>query len=170
MYCPNCSVEAQGNQKFCRSCGMGLRAVAQMVVAQSNPTKSKQCDGVGSFRGWQRGMIIWGAGIMLGAVALGSTIKVLSKDHIQIAGEFTPYLSAITLLICFLGMAMVCYPVLKGFARQRPDLILPDAQPTITLRPDRLAAEPSSITEKTTDFMEAKTVMATPPRSVSTTE
>ena len=28
MYCPNCSSEATTEQKFCRSCGMELPAVA----------------------------------------------------------------------------------------------------------------------------------------------
>jgi len=149
---------------------MELRAVAQLVDAQSNLASAEEYKSVGSFRGWQRGMIIWGASITLVAVALGSAIKVLSKDHIQIAGEFTPYLSAITLLICFLGIAMMCYPLLRGFARQRTDRILPKAQPTINLTPDRLSREPSSVTEKTTDFMEAKTVLTPPQHSVSTTE
>jgi zinc-ribbon domain len=32
MYCPACGTEASTDQKFCRSCGMGLQMVFQLVV------------------------------------------------------------------------------------------------------------------------------------------
>ena len=34
MHCPGCGAEAQLTQKFCRSCGLGLEKVPQLVAEQ----------------------------------------------------------------------------------------------------------------------------------------
>ena len=39
MYCPNCGNKNSEQQKFCRSCGLGLEKVAQSLVEQL-PTKA----------------------------------------------------------------------------------------------------------------------------------
>ena len=38
MYCPNCGNQNSADQKFCRSCGLGLQKVAQTITEQL-PTK-----------------------------------------------------------------------------------------------------------------------------------
>jgi len=38
MYCPNCGNKSSTDQRFCRSCGLGLEKVAQTLVEQL-PTK-----------------------------------------------------------------------------------------------------------------------------------
>ena len=39
MYCPNCGNKNSEQQKFCRSCGLGLEKVAQSLIEQL-PTKA----------------------------------------------------------------------------------------------------------------------------------
>ena len=39
MYCPNCGNTNSEDQKFCRSCGLGLEKVAQSLIEQ-RPTKA----------------------------------------------------------------------------------------------------------------------------------
>src|SRR5215510_16254089 len=40
MYCPNCGTSTSLEQKFCRSCGMNLLPVSQMLVA--NPAQADE--------------------------------------------------------------------------------------------------------------------------------
>src|SRR3977135_2243644 len=95
MYCPNCSAEAPQEQKFCRSCGFELDAVASLISDQTNiakPQTPKQ-----TLSGRERAMLIWGMILSLTALAAGSSLKILWNEHIQVAGEFSPYLVPIKL-------------------------------------------------------------------------
>ena len=38
MYCPNCGNQNSADQKFCRSCGLGLQKVVQ-TLSEQLPTK-----------------------------------------------------------------------------------------------------------------------------------
>src|SRR5215210_1127554 len=102
MYCPNCAAAAKTDQKFCRSCGMELQAVGQLVDAQTD-IKKPEPDKV-LFSARQRAMVIWGLILTLAAVFFGSSVKLLGKENIQLAGDFTPYLMVVNLLLVFLGM------------------------------------------------------------------
>src|SRR6185436_5001495 len=98
MYCPNCAAEAKTDQKFCRSCGMEMQGVAELIGAQTNIAKP-DCE-KGPFKhGRHRAMLVWGMILTLVAVFFGSSLKLLGKEHIQVAGEFTPYLMVITMLV-----------------------------------------------------------------------
>ena len=149
MYCPNCSAEASTEQKFCRSCGMELQAVAGLIKDQSPMVQPERAQkAAANFKA----MVIWGFIIMFGAVAVGASLKILSKENIQPLGAATPYVSVIALIAAFLGMALLCYPFLaqtwiKPLSR-KPAFDKP--KPTIKLLPD----EQPSITEQTTEFLE----------------
>ena len=154
MYCPNCSTEASAEQKFCRSCGMELQAVAELISGQANiakPEKSKEVQRS------QRAMLIWGMCMTFGGVAAGSSLKVLGREHIQVAGEFTPYLMVLALLICFAGMGLMCYPFLQGKSGKprSQKTTAPTSEPTIRLSPELLAEEQPTVTEHTTAFLES---------------
>ena len=154
MYCPNCSSEASTDQKFCRSCGMELQAVAELIRDQSPALKCART-GEAIFP-WQRTMLVWGFVAMLVGVAVGAGLKVLAKENIHLLGTVTPYVSVIAMLVALLGIGLMCYPFLqavfvkpnKGSRSSKP----PEA--TTDLRTDLLNAAPASIAEHTTEFLE----------------
>jgi chaperonin GroEL (HSP60 family) len=47
MHCPSCGTGTSKNQKFCRSCGMGLQMISQ-AVAKNLPTANSAEPPVGS--------------------------------------------------------------------------------------------------------------------------
>lgn len=157
MYCPNCSAEASSEQKFCRSCGLELLEVADLIsrqtdIARPRTRKETSLDG-------RRAMVLWGMILSLGALAAGSSFKILWNENVRIAGDFTPYLLPITLLVLFLGFGLMCYPFLRSIApRAKPgDPLSPKSERTSELT-DPLAAElppiQASVTEQTTKFLE----------------
>ena len=158
MYCPNCAATAKTDQKFCRSCGMELHAVAQLVDAQTDIKKPEPAKALFSAR--QRAMVIWGLILTLAAVFIGSSVKLLGKENIQVAGDFTPYLMVLNLLLVFLGMGLMCYPFLQMMSPNRRSSLPPSpkSQPTVGLKPTLLPEEPPSIVEKTTEFLEAAAI------------
>src|SRR5689334_6624323 len=112
MYCPNCSSEATTDQKFCRSCGMELQSVAALVQNQSHLVHPETIHRGGFQRG-QRAMLFWGFVLFFSGAAVGATLKLLSKEGIRAAGEFTPLVNVVALIGAFLGMALMCYPFLQ---------------------------------------------------------
>jgi hypothetical protein len=89
---------------------------------------------------------------MFGAVAVGASLKILSKENIQPLGAATPYVSVIALIAAFFGMGLLCYPFLaqtwiKAPSR-RPAVDKPKS--TIKLLPE----EQPRVTEQTTEFLQ----------------
>ena len=164
MYCPNCSSEASTEQKFCRSCGMELQAVADLIRDQS-PMVRPETSQEPTVEARQRALLIWGLIITFGAAAVGASLKILGKEGIHPAGEFTPYLSVIAVVAAIFGMGLMCYPFLqqtwgKPSSRKLPS---PKPEPTIKLRPALLSEEHPSVTEFTTEFLEASEARAKAP-------
>jgi len=99
-----------------------------------------------------KAMVSWGFILMFGAVAVGASLKFLSKENIQPLGAATPYVSVIALIAAFFGMALLCYPFLAQTwikaPSGRPAVNRP--KPTIKLLPE----EQPRVTEQTTEFLE----------------
>lgn len=98
-----------------------------------------------------KAMVTWGFMVMFGAVAVGASLKLLSKENIQPLGAATPYVSVMALIAAFLGMGLLCYPFpaqtwIKAPSR-RPAVDKP--KPTIKLLPE----EQPRVTEQTTEFL-----------------
>ena len=156
MYCPNCSSEASTEQKFCRLCGMELQPVAELIRDQS-PMVQPESHQESTFAARQRAMLIWGFIITFGAAGVGASLKILARESIHPAGEFTPYVTVIAVLAAFFGMGLMCYSVLQQ-TRGKPSpgkRVLPKSEATITLRPTLISDEQPSITEQTTELLEA---------------
>lgn len=155
MYCPNCSAEASADQKYCRSCGMELQAVAELIDSQTDITKPEKCKKA-VFQGQQRSFLVGGMSLMLAAVAVGSSLKILRKENIQLAGDFTPYLNVIILFLAFIGVGLMCYPFLQMMSSQSNSRRnrSSKAEPPVKLNLEFLADEPSSVTEQTTRVLD----------------
>lgn len=98
----------------------------------------------------------------MGAAAAGASLKILGKENIHPLGEFTPYVSVIAVVAAIFGMGLMCYPFLQqtwGKPSSRKPA-LPKPEPTIKLRPVLLPEEQPSITEQTTEFLEASEARA----------
>ena len=159
MYCPNCSAEASSEQKFCRSCGLELLEVADLISRQTDiarPGKQKDT----SLDGRRRAMVVWGMSLSLAALAAGSSFKILWNENIRIAGDFTPYLLPITLLLLFFGVGLICYPFLRVLApRTRPDQSSKTERTTeqtselIDELTPKLPPIQATVTEQTTKFL-----------------
>jgi hypothetical protein len=98
-------------------------------------------------------MLIWGLIITFAGLTGGASLKILGREQIQPAGDFTPSLHVIMLLMVFFGMALMCFPFLQ--------VVLPHSGKRTSTRdvednPNArlLADEPSSVTEQTTRFLE----------------
>jgi len=134
---------------------MELQAVAELISDQS-PMVKPQSRQEPTFAARQRAMLIWGFIITFCGAAVGASLKILAKENIHPAGEFTPYVNVIAVLAAFFGMALMCYPFLQTMSdnarSRRPPL--PKPQPTIKLRPVVLSEEQPSVTEQTTESLE----------------
>jgi hypothetical protein len=148
IYCPKCGAQAADKQKFCRACGQDMLAVSALINGQTVVDQ------------WKRGPIVWGVSLLLGGTALGSIVKVLSKQGINVAGELTPYLMVLALLMVFGGMGLIAYLALSAISphRRAPS---PATLPASTNRmPVALAEPPTTITERTTELIERDEVHA----------
>src|SRR5437868_753516 len=115
MFCPKCSAEASTDQKFCRGCGMELQPVA-LLVQNDDSSHKPACEHESRPAKRRRAMLIWGCVTMFVAVAVGASLKVLGKEGIRPAGEFTPYLSVLALLAVFFAMGMMCLALLENIS------------------------------------------------------
>ena len=162
MYCPNCSAEASSEQKFCRSCGLELLEVAGLISRQTDiarPGTRKET----SPDGRRRAMLLAGMILTLVSVAAGSSFKILWNENVRIAGDFTPYLLPITLLLLFFGVGLMCYPLFRKMTPStRPDHPLSSKPERTTEQTSELTDEltpelppiQASVTEQTTKFLE----------------
>jgi hypothetical protein len=155
MYCPNCSAEASTDQKFCRSCGMELEAVAGLIKDQSPMVKPEHAQDA-AFR--VKAMLIWGLIITLGAAAAGASLKILGKENIHPLGEFTPYVSVIALIAAIFGMGLMCYPFLAQTWAKPNSRKLALRKPASTIK--LLSDEQPGVTEQTTEFLQASEARA----------
>lgn len=154
MYCPNCSIEASIEQKFCRACGMELQAVSELVRGDGPTQKPDRRDQSG-FERRQRVMLICGFVTTFGAAAVGAALKLLGKENIRPAGEFTPYLTVLAVLAALFGMGLICFASLGLVSpRRRSKKQSSNTEPIVGPQVEQLPDQSSSITEKTTEFLE----------------
>jgi hypothetical protein len=145
MHCPRCGTEAAGKPKFCRVCGQDLVTVSAVLSGQLVIDL------------WKRGSMIWGTALMIGGAALGSVLKVLTNQGINPAGEITPYLLALAVLIFFAGFGLILFSAVSVMFPHRQSAH-PSAESanTARMKPELLSEEMAGITERTTALFEGE--------------
>jgi hypothetical protein len=154
MICPKCELQAQADQKFCRSCGASLRITTQPLAELDTLSDLERPQRVGGSKGKaQRGntFVLWGFITMFIGVAIGVLgKKLLHEDIVTVVG----------VLISLLGMFLTVYPFLAPSAREKnnfqpssPPQIPTPSRPKESLPEARNIEYVSSITEGTTDLL-----------------
>jgi len=153
MHCPSCGTETSKNQKFCRSCGIGLQMISQAVAKHLSTADSAESP-VESEANKQRRMYTLAR---LGIVAffVGMALMVMGKqfpDH--------DWIGLIGVLVLLLGAFVATYGVLSPLrqitspSRKPPQPAdLPQADPTALPSANPIELIPS-VTEHTTRTLE----------------
>jgi len=169
MHCPNCGIQASAEQKFCRSCGIGLQAISQALaeelavagldqpageLAETARSRRKKFERWGAITG------LSGLGIItlmiIGVVVSMPFLKVFGIDPAFYFENIMPWIFALALPLLFTGAGLRVYAELLKKQPHRQPL-----QPPALLRADTTSKLPPasyhdlvpSIAERTTDLL-----------------
>jgi hypothetical protein len=168
MHCPNCGTQASADQKFCRSCGIGLQAVSQALAKELTAAGLDQPAGelseiagrIKKFERWGTITGLSGAGIialMIIAIVVSTPFVRLLKLNPQFFFEnIIPWFFALALPLFFAGAGLLIYAsVLKKHPPRQPlqSPTLPQADTASNLPPASYHEPVHSIAEHTTDLL-----------------
>jgi hypothetical protein len=153
MHCPNWGTETSKNQKFCRSCGMGLQMISEAVAKHLSTADFAESPDESEASKQRRMSILalWG----IAAFFVGMALLVV--------GEQVPHhdwIGLIGVLVLLLGAFVATYGVISPLrqirspsGRPRQSAELPQAGPTALASANFLEQVPS-VTEHTTRTLE----------------
>lgn len=163
MHCPNCGTEASLSQKFCRSCGLSLEKVPQLLGEQHSPPESEEGSDkiVGNLRDRQRKIDHWLSLTGYGFISL-TYISAITGIAYLVVNKNMPLLPGIVILLCMLGGAIAAFFALysdflkKMLAENYPpkSRALPQTEITAKLPLAASQEELISVTEHTTKSLE----------------
>lgn len=158
MHCPSCGTDTTLDQRFCRSCGMGLETVSKLVTEHSSPEMLKVEESLSKKAVEQRmyNSLKWGMMAFILGMAMLFLVKTLGLGKgFNLIGGF----------LLFLAMGWMCYAVFSPMrnvspsSRKFPRLgrtgELPETADTKELPPARVPVPVASITERTTQLIAA---------------
>lgn len=150
MYCPKCAATVTAEQRYCRSCGLDLQLISQVFEIESGemePARRRKK------RLANRGVITLMTGLMIGClipICLG-----LLHDWDSLI-PLILVLSGLAGLALFAGVTILVYSdSLKGSKKSDQPEPLPTGVPTNQLPPVDQSASVASVTERTTDLLDA---------------
>jgi hypothetical protein len=147
---------------------MDLQVIAQAFTSQHLGDKNdKAPDELASqaenpVTGIFRSMF-WGTATMFGGAGLGAVLRVLGRQGVRPAGEFTPYLEALAVLIALGGMFFITYAYFYATttSRRAPKAPSPKTEHTSEMPRNRLPEPVLSVTDRTTEILERADVKVT---------
>ena len=150
MYCPGCGKENSADQRFCRSCGLGLQIISQTLAHELSATKPAGGPAAifGQQKGWQNPFLYGFLILLLGLTIIGFGKKVLGEQLVADMGTLISVLGAG--LIALKGVFLV----LRDSRYLPPPEAAPKAMATAELPRTLPAGEPASVTEHTTRHFE----------------
>ena len=161
MHCPSCGTDTTLDQRFCRSCGMGLETVSKLVAEHSSAEVLKFEKSLTEKIMRQRmyNSLKWGMISLILGMAVLTVVKTLALDKT---------FNLVGALLLFLAMGLMCYSVLapirdgspasRKFPRPDRSGEFPEAEDTKELPPARIPVPVASITERTTQLISADDV------------
>lgn len=161
MYCPNCGNQNSVDQKFCRSCGLGLQKVAQ-TLSEQLPTKLDESLQQKKERFEKLGVAalsIFGVGVAI-PVLYGIFYKLMYTQ-----GKVTAGLGLLALIIVLgCGLLSVILFAKANEVKETPAKPAPPDQPQLHAEPDtRELLEHSapetpvfSVVDRTTELLPQK--------------
>lgn len=159
MHCPNCGIQTSIDQKFCRTCGMSLTAVAEAMVAHQAAAGSdtplvendKRENDKRALRRMGFGMFLAIVIMFIGAGVLGVNKRMFHSDLVWLLG----------LIMVLAGTIGAAYAVISPLWQQRSkprkstgDQRSAGLEGSVHTSPEGLPAPPPSITEQTTTRLE----------------
>jgi len=175
MYCPKCATPASTDQKFCRSCGLSLETIPELLASQSSEGEQRQSRR-NRLQRW--GFFITATGLVflfaLASVWLGEMWRGdLSPTEMRM-GDLGPttvrimnLLMGIGLPVFLVGLCLIGYwaylSLPKASAHRPSARALPPAQPTTKLPPVHRPEPEASVTEHTTELLEDSEVSVRTP-------
>jgi len=154
MFCPNCGSKNSTEQKFCRSCGLGLEKVAQSLVEQLPAKRDEKLE--------KRKDKIERLGVFalsgFGVVGLGFLFYLIVFKMILAEGKVLAGIAFLTLIICGL-LAVVFFNYansLKEAATKRrlqQPTELPQGGSSAKLLNEPYLETLPSVTERTTELL-----------------
>src|SRR5215831_17588448 len=151
MYCPNCGKENSEQQKFCRSCGLGLQTISEALGTersgggQGAPVQPARRD----YKGWQNPLIYALSMLVLGVIVAFIGNRVFGDKTIADIGTVTALIG-----VCLIGMKGIQLIVAQSKQLPGPGTSQ-KREPASNPQPGMIAAEPPSITEHTTKHLDS---------------
>jgi len=157
MYCPNCGNKSSTDQRFCRSCGLGLEKVTQTLVEQLPTRLDDNLEaqknrlekwGVAAFS-------VFGLG-MLGMLLYGIVYKLMMTQGKVMAG--LALLGLMVMVGCGL-LSVILFAKAKEVEQAKlkrritQDEVLTHSETTRELLPEGRLEPGPSVTERTTELL-----------------
>jgi hypothetical protein len=149
MFCPNCGKDNSTGQRFCRSCGMGLEAVSQVVASELS---------AGGAGRWPRWDVPLGYGFFMLLLGLAVIFVGNTLLHTQLMADIGALLALLGVAIFgYRGLQLLMSRPAGGPAKSGEQQALPKSEPTVRLpSAEQFEGVPSVADQTTRDLEPAK--------------